>query len=325
MNKNQRHFIDLHCDTIELGHSHILQEGRRQISLSKLQEGGAWAQFFALCPPFADSAGRAGQRYDSRDCYRRLLAVFKQEMAENADAISHVKRFAEFASLMAQGRIGAVLTVEDAVVLEDELAFLDTLYADGVRLITLTWNHENGLGYPHSADASRMALGLKPFGKDAVRRMNELGVVVDVSHLSDGGVRDVACISSAPFVASHSCARALCEHTRGLSDAMLHVLGDKGCVVGLNFNPPFVRPGSSFITAADLAQHALHIRDKAGIEALAFGSDFDGFFPNSSLSFGDYDGMPLLAAELEKYFTPAEMDLICSGNVLRLLRDVWKD
>lgn len=318
----KQRFIDFHCDTIELGKKHILRDGQGQINLQKLRQGGGWAQFFALCPPFS-ALNQGDDTLSPRNCYQQLLSVFQQEIAENAADIIQVTRVKELDAL--QGRIGAILTVEDAAVLNGELSFLDTLYADGVRLITLTWNNENELGIPHSADPARMALGLKAFGKEVVASMNKLGMVIDVSHLSDGGVRDVAAQSSTPFVASHSCARALCDHTRCLSDDLLHLMGDKGCVIGLNFNPAFVRPGSSFISAEDLVQHALHIRDKAGIAALAFGSDFDGLMPGSRLSFEDYAGMPQVAAALEKHFSCAELEMICSGNALRLLHEVWKD
>lgn len=151
--------------------------------------------------------------------------------------------------------------------------------------------------------------------------MNELGIIIDVSHLSDGGVRDVAELSRKPFVASHSCARALCDHSRCLSDDLLRLIGESGGVIGVNFFGIFLRRDSEVTLIEDIVRHVLHIRDKAGIGALAFGSDFDGI--SSRLEFDDYSGMPLLAAALERYLTPREMDMICSGNALRVMREVW--
>ena len=155
-----------------------------------------------------------------------------------------------------------------------------------------------------------------------VEEMERLGMIVDVSHLSDGGFADVARVSSAPFVASHSCARSLSGHTRCLTDAQLRILGDKGGVVGVNFCPRFLREGSLHTTIDDVVRHALHIRDKAGVEALALGSDFDGV--PGTLEFEDYAGLPRLADALERHVGSAEIDKICSGNALRLMSEVWR-
>ena len=119
---------------------------------------------------------------------------------------------------------------------------LHTLYQEGVRLVTLLWNEENCIGSPNSKDRKIMQKGLKPFGFEVVEQMNSLGMLIDVSHLSDGGFWDVLSTSSKPIVASHSNARALCEHPRNLSDDMIRALAEKGGVIGLNFYPYFVNP-----------------------------------------------------------------------------------
>ena len=129
----------------------------------------------------------------------------------------------------------ALLTVEEGGVLNGNRNRLEELYQRGVRLITLTWNYENCIGYPNSRNAQEMQKGLKSFGKQMVEEMNERGMLVDVSHLSDGGFWDCIRLSKKPIIASHSNARALCAHPRNLSDEMLCALGECGGVVGLNF------------------------------------------------------------------------------------------
>ena len=295
-------FVDLHCDTLTRDDDDILRTSQGHINLDKLKRGGAWVQFFALfIPTGREASERPGGFLEPHAFYERYRAVWQREMAANADAVAPAADMDDIRANTAAGRISAVLSVEDAAALEGRLERVDELYADGVRL---------------------MRRGLKPFGVEVVRRMNELGMIVDVSHLSDGGFADVARVSSAPFVASHSCARSLSGHTRCLTDAQLRILGDKGGVVGVNFGPRFLREGSLHTTIDDVVRHALHIRDKAGVEALALGSDFDGV--PGTLEFEDYAGLPRLADALERHVGSAEMDKICSGNALRLMSEVWR-
>ena len=149
----------------------------------------------------------------------------------------------------------------------------EQLYEQGVRLLTLTWNYENCIGSPNSRDTEVMQRGLKPFGIEVVRRMNELGMLVDVSHLSDGGFWD--CIRY--IVASHSNCRELCRHPRNLTDEMLRAVGEKGGVVGLNFYSAFLTEKKERAGLEMLAEHAKRMIRMAGEDAVALGTDFDGF------------------------------------------------
>ena len=189
----------------------------------------------------------------------------------------------------------------------------------GVRAVGLTWNHANCLGFPNSPNPEENRRGLTPFGRDAVLEMNRLGILVDVSHLSDGGFDDVAEISRKPFIASHSNARAVTDHPRNLSDAMLKKLADRGGVTGLNFVPLFLNDRNLPGTVAMLMEHARHIVRVAGEDTLGIGSDFDGFREASEVS--SPLQMHLLFEAMEKEFTPAQIDKFTSGNVLRVLAD----
>jgi membrane dipeptidase len=152
--------------------------------------------------------------------------------------------------------------------------------------------------------------------------MNDLGMIIDVSHMSEGGFYDVAKYSKQPFVASHSCARALCNHRRNLTDDQLKVLGEKGGFVGVNFECSFLKEGSSRATVDQVVEHLEYMKNKAGIDAVAFGSDFDGI--GNDLDFGDYAGMPKVIAALEKHFTDDEIEKICWKNAYRVIGESMK-
>ena len=173
-------------------------------------------------------------------------------------------------------------TIEDGGVMGGEMQKLYRAYEDGVRLVTLTWNHENEIGYPNSTDRDIMQKGLKPFGFEVLEEMNRLGMVIDVSHLSDGGFLNVAEFAKKtgmPFVASHSNARAITAHPRNLPDMYIRKLSEAGGVMGLNFASHFLsdtQPPDGESRICDMVTHILHIRKIAGSEVLAIGSDFDG-------------------------------------------------
>ena len=202
---------------------------------------------------------------------------------------------------------------------------LDEFYKKGVRLMSLTWNYENSVAYPNSDDPEIMKKGLKPFGIETVERMNEMGMIVDISHLSDGGIYDVFKYTKKPIVASHSNARGCCNHRRNLTDDMLRLLGENGGLTGLNYCAPFMSAEAeknNLTTCEDIVRQALYIKNKAGIDALAFGSDFDGI--GNELDFGDYSGMPKVIEALEKHFTPDEIDKICWKNAYRVIGESMK-
>ena len=323
--------FDWHCDSIidnVMFFDQTLGKNDGQVDLPRLQAGGALVQLFALFGFHEPRSykGHADNPYEGTlyDPWEHVLLqydVFQREMQAYADQIALAVCADDILKNEAAGKISALLSLEGGIPIDGKMDRIDALYEKGVRLITLTWNHETPFGYPNSADPEIMAKGLKPFGIEAIGHMNEKGILIDVSHLSDGGFYDVAKYSKKPFVASHSCCRALCDHPRCMTDDMLRVLGDAGGIVGVNFYSYFLNAGCEYTSINDVVRHALHIADKAGIEALAFGSDFDGI-QGSILEFEDYAGMPRILQAMEKHFTPAQMDLICKDNSMRVFREV---
>ena len=219
--------------------------------------------------------------------YDRVVSVYKRELNANPKELYRVLTRRDIPDIRQNDKMqdlgtGILLTIEDGGVMGGEMQKLYRAYEDGVRLVTLTWNHENEIGYPNSTDRDIMQKGLKPFGFEVLEEMNRLGMVIDVSHLSDGGFLNVAEFvkkTGMPFVASHSNARAITAHPRNLPDMYIRKLSEAGGVMGLNFASHFLsdtQPPDGESRICDMVTHILHIRKIAGSEVLAIGSDFDG-------------------------------------------------
>ena len=204
-------------------------------------------------------------------------------------------------------------------------------------MMTLTWNYENSLAYPSKVRLDRdgnpagllpeREKGLKERGFAFLARMEELGMIVDVSHLSDKGIEDVLRAAKKPFVASHSNARALASSPRNLTDDMIRRMAEKGCVAGINYYPFFLRdpsPGErAEASVEDCIRHIRHMVNVGGIEFVALGSDFDGF--SGETAWKDAAGLPLLFEGLKKAgFSEGELDKISRDNVLNLYRELLK-
>ena len=182
--------------------------------------------------------------------------------------------------------MSALLTIEEGGVCLGELEKLREFHEAGARMLTLTWNYENELGHPAAMQGDhwknyraneKRPLGLKERGFEFVAEMERLGMIVDVSHLSDDGFFDLCEHATKPFVASHSNSRAMCGHRRNLTDEMLRAVGEKGGVVGLNFYSAFLTEKKERAGLEMLAEHAKRMIRMAGEDAVALGTDFDGF------------------------------------------------
>jgi membrane dipeptidase len=282
-----------------------------------MQKAQGLFQCFAINIPW----GYAGRAATADSLYAHFLEVaefYHAEIKAHRDVIRQACSFADVAKNVDAGKMSAMLTVEDGAMLGTDLSRLDALIDAGVRMLTLTWNHENAIGFPCSPLAEIHTRSLKPFGIELVCAVNRKPVILDVSHLSKGGFYDVAHYSQKPFVASHSCAGALFEHPRNLTDGQLRVIGDCGGVVGINTYPKFLSADRSADGYGLMILHMKHIVDKAGIEALSFGCDLDGFFPEKP--YMDYSGYEHLVGRMETCFSSDAIEKICNGNILRVLK-----
>lgn len=310
--------IDMHCDTLIEGWrkpERSFYDGDTSINLKLLKENGSLLQFFAMY-----LSRNEMKTMDSYDILKGIYGYYQTQMEKYSDIIKPVYSAQDVLENEKKGLLSSLLTVEDGVFIDGKIERVQEVYDMGVRLITLMWNFENSVGFPCSDEPEAHLKGLKPFGIEVVEKMNELGIIIDVSHMSEGGFYDVARYSKKPFVASHSCARALCNHRRNLTDDQLKTLGNAGGIAGVNFECSFLKEGSNCATYDQIIEHLLYMKDKAGIDAVGFGSDFDGIEDNGELV--NYSGFKTLLERMEGKFTYDEIDKICRGNALRVIKDV---
>lgn len=342
--------IDMHCDTIsgllkkrDEGVEVCLRKNDGHLDLERMRESGYLLQNFAL---FVN----AGQCEDPWDMVCRLHEVYQEELALNSDVLAPVLRYEDIAANEAAGKMSALLTVEEGAVCKGDVDKLRQLHKMGVRMLTLTWNYPNELGYPNLDSARGREVremlqdgtqeaqsifenffytpntigGLTEKGRAFVAEMEKLGIIPDVSHLSDAGFYDVLETTQKPFVASHSNARSICRCVRNLSDDMIRKLAQRGGCTGLNFCADFLKevtvgeknPGA----IEDVVRHARHITNVGGIDVLGLGSDFDGIDTNEGLP--GAQSMGLLWEALHKAgYRESELDKIFYKNVLRVYRD----
>lgn len=316
--------IDMHCDTIMkiyLDDQLALAENDCQIDLVRMKKSGTVLQNFAMFVPLSETQDPYGY------CMA-MIDVYDRELAKNSEQIGPVTKYSDYLANQKAGRLSGVLTMEEGAPLQGSLASLQEFYDRGVRMLTLTWNFENEIGFPNSLyfDEAAQTIateqkGLTPQGIKIVQKMNELGMIIDVSHGSDQLVRDVLTYTDRPFVASHSNAREVCFHSRNLPDELIKKIAERGGVIGLNYCEDFIRPqGSSQSLVAGLIAHAKHIVAVGGIECLGLGSDFDGIDPNPELA--DILAVEKIHQGLRAAgFSTAEVEKIFYRNVERLYQE----
>lgn len=317
---------DMHSDTILncLLHGGGLRENGYEIDAMKLKKGGALLQCFAAFLASKGMARLCGTE-DGYVFYRRMADFFKEEVEKNGDAMVWVRSVEDLRTAEEKGLPGVMLTIEDTgAMLDSKIERLEEAYADGARLMGVIWNYENCLAYPNSDDPAVMAKGLKPFGFEAMERAEALGMPVDVSHLNDGGFWDIAHAAKKPFLASHSCCRALCGHRRNLTDEMIRAISDKGGIVGVNYYGAFLRDDApKFVPASLVIDHLEHMIKVGGEDLPALGSDYDGM--ESELEWKDASGTQLLVREMEKRgFSGRVIEKICYKNACRFLGDTLR-
>lgn len=272
--------FDMHCDTLyecfESGKK--LRENDLAIDFSQAKKFSYYGQVFALfCGARAPSEAQAiGRRclldLPQEERFFKFATFARNEITKNADWLRLCLTANDMDTAIQEEKGMAFLSVEGAELLPDSPDALQLAYDAGVRLLTLTWNHKSVFGGSAARDQNE---GLTLRGEQLVRDCEALGIIVDVSHLSDQGFYDVCEIATKPFVASHSNARALCAHNRNLTDDMFVQIVNRKGLVGINLYTPFlVRQSDSRLE--DILDHIEHFLGFYGERHLALGCDFDG-------------------------------------------------
>ena len=315
--------IDLHCDTIMALYQNkdsSLLSNSLQIDINKLIEGGYLAQVFAMF------VFLKGTDSPYKTC-NEMIDLFYNELEKNKDKIKIALNYNDLVDNQKNGLLNAILSIEEGGVVEGSLEKLQHFYERGVRMICLNWNFVNGIGHPNFTiiDGVRSfpndELGLTSFGISMVKKMEELGMIIDVSHLSDKGFWDVYNNTTKPFIASHSNSRVVCNHPRNLTDEMIKALDSRCGVTGLNFAKDFINGEADMSYVDDIVKHALHIIEVGSINVLAFGTDFDGIERNTEV-----DNASMMQVFHQKFLdaglSEEDIDKIFYKNFLRVFKEV---
>jgi membrane dipeptidase len=318
--------------------------------LPRLAAGGVGAQFWSVFVP-SSLAGQTAVTavLEQIDLARRIIARYPQalELALTADDVERI---------FASGRVASLLGAEGGHAIAGSLGVLRMLFALGVRYMTLT--HNSNVGWADSATDDVQAGGLTDFGRDVVREMQRIGMLVDLSHVSPDTMRDALDVAAAPVIFSHSSARAVCDTPRNVPDDVLARLAPNGGVCMVTFVPGFVsQPCADWLaglkaeasrrgldprdfdqmfsfkpeweathprpqaTLAQVADHVEHVRQVAGAEHVGLGGDFDGT-PDVTIGLEDVSTYPALFAELARRgWTESDCAALAGGNVLRVMRE----
>jgi Zn-dependent dipeptidase, microsomal dipeptidase homolog len=349
--------IDTHIDTAQrvliegVDLTQRLKDG--QVDIPRLREGGMNAPFFALwVPTFYKGSEAIRRTLELRDAMQTLFDKHPEQI-ELAVSAADIERIAK------SGKIAAVLSLEGGHQIADDLAVLRMYQRLGIRAMTLT--HFRNNNWADSSTDKPQHNGLTDFGRQVVREMNRIGMIVDISHVSDKTFYDAVTVSTKPLLATHSSCRALNDMPRNMTDDMLRALAHNGGVISINFYPGFISPKDAqaaranitkqasrepdltgapldefarknhyeefkmkpaLATIDDVVAHIDHAVKIAGIDHVGIGSDFDGI-EKVPHGLEDISKMPNLVAALkQKGYSDADIQKIWSGNVLRLIRAV---
>ncbi len=307
--KRKYNIIDLHCDTITALYKQnkSLLRNNLHLDVQKLVKG----QYLLQC--FAIFLNKGETIYD----FNKYYECYNQQLELNKIYLEKILSYNDILKIKSDNKIGAMLTLENGDIITN-LDIIDYLYSLGIRMITLTWNYQNLISSSNKDENN----GLTDFGKKVINKMNELGIIIDVSHLSDQGFYDVIKLSNSPIVASHSNSRYICNNKRNLTDDMILLLHKNGGVMGMNYYKDFLT-NQNIDTIQDIVNHIRHIKELGCIDNIALGSDFDGIETPNELS--SCDKMNLLYECLIKNdFKENEIEKIFYKNIMRVFKKVLK-
>ena len=317
--------------------SFLAESGRGHVDLPRALAAGFGGGFFAMFVPSERDLDlqETDDGYEvphppmvrpdyAADVSDELLALLDSIEADSDGAVRIARSAAELRDCFEEGTLVALPHLEGAEAVRPDLSNLTDLYDAGIRSIGLVWSRENAFGYgvpfryPSSPD---IGPGLTEAGRDLVCACNDLGIVVDCAHLNERGFWDVADLSDAPLVVTHTAAHTLCPSSRNLTDEQLDAVADSGGVVGVTFGVSDLRPDGAFdpdVPLSTLVAHVEYIADRLGVDHVALGSDFDGATIPDSV--GDVRGLPDLFDELRsRGFDEDDLAKIAHENWFRVL------
>lgn len=316
--------IDGHCDSLLdlIGESYgdkraeprdfLRRSALGHMDLPRLLEAGVTCQTFAL---FADDyvVDRATEHS------HRLIDALEATLART-DRMVPAFSAEDIRSAKRSGAVAALLSMEGGEAIGETLDGLRSFYGRGVRMLGLTWNRRNAIARGVGVEGND---GLSPFGRDVVAEMEKLGMIVDVSHLSDQALDEVLAIARRPLVASHSNSRALCPHKRNLTDRQAERIAATGGLIGLCFAGVFIDPEPAEVSFDRLMEHLDHLLSVVGPRHVGLGSDFDGFTAPYGIAVGSCVELPRITEHLVAAgWNDEDIGAVMGGNWLRVIQDV---
>ncbi len=339
--------LNLHLPDCGRGRSFFERSSLGHIDLPRAREGGFGGGFFAcFAPPDPEGgwdmeqalvvkedsyevagAPAVNPAYARRTADALVSLLFRIE-AESEGQLKVVRTAEEVESCLREGILASILHFEGAENLGPDPAALEEYYETGLRSLGLVWSRSNAYAsgvpfrFPSSPDTGP---GLTDRGKELVRECNRMGVLIDLSHLNEEGFWDVAGLTDAPLVATHSNAHALCPSTRNLTDRQLDAICDSDGMVGVNFATAFLREDGkegANTPLSTVVRHVDYLAERVGVDRVGFGSDFDGARVPKGI--GDVSGLPnLMDALREGGYGEAELRKLAHENWVRVLRKTW--
>lgn len=309
--------VDAHCDTVtklmEEKKGEDLLKNTCHFDLTRAKAQGSYVQFFAA---FIDPI------YSQAYALRRAIQIIdklERQAEEYNESLMLCNCFDDIQQAFSQGKVAGIKSIEGGEALQGDLGALRAFYKLGVRSICLTWNHRNEIA-DGVADAPSGG-GLTPFGKQVIKEMNRLGMLVDVSHLSEKGFWDVIEASKQPIIASHSNSKAICNHRRNLTDEQISAIKDNGGVIGINLYPDFLN-NSDKASMVDIIKHIEHISSIGGDGIVGIGADFDGIEVTPVDIQGVQDINSLINELLKLNYSEAFVKGFAGENFMRVIKEV---
>lgn len=311
--------LDSHCDTpseICRGRDLRLDNASGHLDIPKLVNSGVDGAFFALYVPASlDSEPEEAFRHADK-----LLVNLVKVVESNGDRLAFARSETQARENKSQGLFSVFIGLENGSPIGKSLERIRWFHDRGVRYITLCHSENNEICDSCAPKQKRWG-GLSPFGREVVAEMNRLGMLVDVSHVSDDTFYDVLECSAKPVVATHSCCRALSDHPRNMTDEMIRDLAAKGGVIQINFYPVFldVTLPENEVPFTRIADHIDHVVNLVGVDHVGIGSDFDGI-DSVPVGLEDVSRMPVLFDELRRRgYSDSDLCKIAGGNFFRCL------
>ncbi|MEJ9282063.1 dipeptidase [Ureibacillus thermosphaericus] len=304
--------VDLHCDVLEklarFEDANFRNDSRISSNFERLKAGNVKIQVFAI---FIHPDIPQEQKF--QEALRQIEAFNKYVLKE--PEMVHIKDWKQIDELE-EGQIGAVLSLEGCDAIDDDLEKLKIILDAGVKIVGLTWNYENKVGYGTSEDATK---GIKPFGKKVIELLNERDIIIDVAHLNERGFYELLPLAK-KVIASHCNSRTLCDHPRNLTDEQVKMLVEKGGRIHVVFYPPFIEKEKKTTTIEKLVEHIKYLANLVGVEHIGFGSDFDGMDPLSVSKLSNASEFPNIIERLRQEFTDDEVKLFSEEGFMNYIR-----